>query len=182
MFHSRLQYQCLVFQTTDGMVQTCMKCEDLRKEKRKLLRQLRSAESKLNDYKQKMTSNQTEWVKTLQDINNSPMKEKFHNNSGKLQYIFTTSQFLFHITVTYFYASFVELSVHSQFITNMCVGADTSLLSGDTDGNESELDCKMNFALIEKWDDNDPTWAPEEIDDIYNKAGDDDADDSKKPR
>lgn len=66
------------------MVQTCMKCEDLRKEKRKLLRQLRSAESKLNDYKQKMTSNQTEWVKTLQDINNSPMKEKFHNNSGKL--------------------------------------------------------------------------------------------------
>lgn len=69
----------------------------------------------------------------------------------------------------------------------MCVGADTSLLSGDTDGNESELDCKMNFALIEeeateKWDDNDPTWAPEEIDDIYNKAGDDDADDSKKPR
>jgi len=54
----------------------CADCEKLKKEKKKLQRQVRTLKCKVDDLNQKLTLNQSEWAKTFHKLNQSPVKSK----------------------------------------------------------------------------------------------------------
>ena len=78
-----------------------------------------------------------------------------------------------------------------MFSSNLCLDTETLAPFDDPGDDESEeilpdeLDCEaIPEETSEKMVDDDPTWTPEEIDSVYVKTGDDDADGEKceKPR
>ena len=69
--YSNLQIAAEISQA-DG----CADCEKLKKEKKKLQRQVRTLKCKVDDLNQKLTLNQSEWAKTFHKLNQSPVKSK----------------------------------------------------------------------------------------------------------
>ena len=73
----------------------------MKRDKKKLQRQVRTMELKLKNLQQKMTSNQAEWAKTFQDLSQSPVKLKVNiqNSTGEVNYLLVITVHIIYITV-----------------------------------------------------------------------------------